>query len=58
MTLRLVSEKTATEREVFIRLRAATNDLIIVEEECGGVPNLQSVIEMLQRAIRKLESPH
>ncbi|HWO28329.1 MAG TPA: hypothetical protein VNO32_05985 [Candidatus Acidoferrum sp.] len=38
MTLRLVSEKTATEREVLIRLRAATNDLITVEEECGGVP--------------------
>jgi hypothetical protein len=51
-------ENTETEREVLNWLRAAAGDLILIEEECGGSVDLKSVIEQLQRAIRKLESSH
>lgn len=45
-----------TKREVLIKLRAATADLIAIEEECGGAYDLQPVIEELQIIIRKLKS--
>jgi hypothetical protein len=58
MTLRLGSEKPTTEGEVLIRLRAATAELIKLNQESGGAIDLSSVIEQLQRAICELESAH
>jgi hypothetical protein len=47
-----------TEREVLIRLRAATAELIDIDEQSGGAIDLSLAIEHLQRAIRELESSH
>jgi len=52
----LTNAESETEREVLIRLRAATIELINIDEESGGAIDLSLAIEHLQRAIRELES--
>jgi hypothetical protein len=45
-------------REVLIRLRAATAELIEIDEESGGAIDLSLAIESLRQAIRELETAH